>query len=255
MNQKINNILTLCFALFVSTNIAYANDRLPELKVKQLEDSVYLHRSFKRYGGFGLVASNGLVVLDAKAAYIIDTPSSAEDTEKLVNWIRDRGFSIKASISTHFHDDSTAGVEWLNSNSIPTYASKMTNELLKKVGEAQTNNSFREPIFWLVEDKIEVFYPGAGHTQDNVVVWMPKQRVLFGGCFVKAKSLGNLSDAVIEAWPASAEKLISRYGSARLVVPGHGKVGDASLLQRTWELAYAAMKSNKPVHPPANASN
>ena len=51
---------------------------------------------------------------------------------------------------------------------------------------------------------------------------MPEQKILFGGCFVKPEGLGNLSHAVIEEWPASAEKLIARYGTAKLVVPGHG---------------------------------
>jgi glyoxylase-like metal-dependent hydrolase (beta-lactamase superfamily II) len=252
--RKMKNILVLYFSLFVSVNIAFANDALPDLKIRLLEDGVYLHTSYKKVHGFGLVASNGLVVLDDKNAYIIDTPTSSEDTEKLVSWIKERGSTIKGSISTHFHGDSTAGVEWLNSNSIPTYASEMTNELLNKHGRSQTKNSFSEASFWLVKDKIEVFYPGAGHSPDNVVVWMPKQGILFGGCFVKPKNLGNLSDAVIEAWPESAEKLISRYGNAKIVVPGHGKAGDVSLLGRTRDLANAAMRSKKSKQPIANES-
>lgn len=233
----------LLVSLMVLGNIACANENVPELRIKQLDDGVYLHTSFKRFEGFGLVASNGLVVLDDKSAYIIDTPVSPGDTEKLVNWFKARGFTISSSISTHFHDDSTAGVAWLNSKSIPTYASEQTNELLRESGKTETKNSFSETRFWLVTDKIEVFYPGAGHSLDNVVVWLPKQRILFGGCFVKSKSLGNLSDAVVEAWPASAEQLISRYGDARFVVPGHGRVGDASLLARTKQLANAALDS------------
>ena len=74
---------------------------------------------------------------------------------------------------------------------------------------------------------------------------MPKQKILFGGCFVKRASLGYLGDAVIEAWPKSAENLIVRYWDAKLVVPGYGSVGDPLLLKRIKELAIEKLASNK----------
>lgn len=220
--------------LFGTLNLAAAGEPLPDLKIEELQEGIYLHTSFEEYKGYGVVSKNGLVVLDGRKAYLIDTPVSAGDTEKLVNWLKERGFTIGGSISSHFHDDSAIGIEWLNSKSIPTYASKLTNELLKKKGKVQAKHSFEGASFWLVKNKIEVFYPGAGHTQDNVVVWMPDQKILFGGCFVKPDGLGNLSDANLEAWPESAKKVMSRYSHAKVVVPSHSEIGDASLLTRTW---------------------
>lgn len=239
------NAVILCLFLFIFSNISCADESLTELKITQLGEGVYLHTSFHKDNVFSVVASNGLVVVDNNSAYIIDTPVSSQDTVKLASWIEENGFTIKGSISTHFHDDSTGGIEWLNSKSIPTYASRMTNELLNRDGRAQATNSFDEVSFWLVKGTIEAFYPGAGHSQDNLVVWMPKQKVLFGGCFVKKASLGYLGDAVIKAWPESAENLIVRYGDAKLVVPGHGTVEGASLLERTRDLAMQELASNK----------
>jgi hypothetical protein len=37
--------------------------------------------------------------------------------------------------------------------------------------------------------KCESFFPGAGHTRDNLAVWLPQQRVLFGGCFLKSVTI------------------------------------------------------------------
>ncbi len=243
-------ILVLAFS-----KITFAEELLPDLKVEKIEDGVYLHTSFEKVEGWGLVASNGLVVLDNKDAYIIDTPMRAEDTEALVQWVQDNGFIAKASISTHFHGDSAAGIPYLNSVSIPTYASKLTNELIHKEDREQAKYSFDSTSYWLVEDKIEVFYPGAGHTKDNVVVWMPDKKVLFGGCFVKHKSLGYLGDSVLESWPASAEKLLSKYASVKLVVPGHGAVGDISLLEETKRLAVEGVVSRKSPQHDHNASS
>lgn len=246
------NVFFTLLLLFISMNRVFADDDLPDLKIQKLTDSVYLHTSYKFVNGFGLVDSNGLVVLVRNDAYIVDTPWSAEDTEKLMKWIEGRGFTVIASVSTHFHDDRTAGIEFLNSKSIPTYASKLTNSLLKKAGKVQATNSFNDDGFWLVKDQIEVFYLGAGHSQDNVVVWLSNQRILFGGCFIRAKetaSLGNKSDAVINAWSESAENLQSKYGNANLVIPGHGNVGDVSLLEHTRKLAAEAVTSHKSMQP------
>lgn len=238
-------ISLLFLVLIVSITCSKADYALPELKVEKLDDSVYLHTSFERYEGFGLVASNGLVFLDGNDAYIIDTPSSPQDTEKLVLWFKDKGFTIKAGVSSHFHSDSSIGIEWLNSQSIPTYVHSMTNALLAETGKAQASHSFSESSYWLLKDKIEVFYPGAGHSRDNVVVWLPEQKILFGGCFVKQESIGNLEDAVLEDWPGSAENLIARYGKAGWVVPGHGQVGDARLLESTRQLALSALAEHE----------
>lgn len=243
----------LSLLLLTLTSLCFAENTIPELKVEKIEDGIYLHTSFKKVEGWGLVASNGLVVLDNKDAYIIDTPMTTQDTESLTKWIQEHGFITKGSISTHFHGDSAAGIPYLNTVSIPTYASRLTNELIHKDGREQAKHSFGGTSFWLVKDKIEVFYPGAGHTQDNVVVWMPQQKTLFGGCFVKSKSLGYLGDAALDSWPTSAEKLISRYSTAKFVVPGHGAVGDTSLLTETLNLALDGIAAKKSTQPKASA--
>ena len=236
-------LLWLCTA----TNSAIAaTDALPDLEIQQLTDKVYLHTSYKVVEGFGLVDSNGLVVVVNNGAYIIDTPWSAQDTEKLLAWLEARNLTVKGSVSTHFHEDRTAGIQFLNSQNIPTYASTLTNALLMKAGKAQASHTF-ESNLWLVKDQIEVFYPGPGHSQDNIVVWLPNQGVLFGGCFIRAaetRSLGNVSDAFVSRWPDSAEKLMFRYKTAQLVVPGHGKVGDAALLKHTRDLALEASNTS-----------
>lgn len=242
----------LFFALLLTAFIgsAFADDKLPDLKIGKLADDVYLHTSYKVVDGYGLVDSNGLVVLDHKDAYILDTPWSAEDTEELLAWIKAKGFTPKASISTHFHEDRTAGIAVLNAKQIPTYASVMTNQLLDKMGRTQAKHTFDNSDFWLVKNRIEAFYPGPGHSEDNLVVWLPQQKILLGGCFVRSAestNLGNVADANVSQWPQSAEKLKSKFQQAKLVVPGHGKVGDASLLEHTRELALAA--STKPANP------
>ncbi|WP_312959674.1 PST family subclass B1 metallo-beta-lactamase [Stutzerimonas nitrititolerans] len=232
-------------ALFVVMfcGLARASDSLPELRIEKIAEDVYLHTSFQQVEGYGLVDANGLVVLGGQGAYIIDTPWSERDTAALVAWLKERNYQVKASVSTHFHDDRTAGIEYLNAISVPTYASARTNALLKQNDKALATETFDDAPLWLLEGKVEVFYPGAGHSVDNLVVWLSERKLLNGGCFVRAAAagtLGNTADAVVSEWAASAERLQRRYPDAQLVIPGHGVPGDVSLLEHTRKLAVAA---------------
>ena len=66
-------------------------------------------------------------------------------------------------------------------------------------------------------------YPGKGHTEDNIVVWLPQYNILVGGCLVKstsAKDLGNVADAYVNEWSTSIENVLKRYRNINVVVPG-----------------------------------
>ena len=57
------------------------------------------------------------------------------------------------------------------------------------------------------------YYPGPGHTSDNITVGIDGTDIAFGGCLIKdskAKSLGNLGDADTEHYAASAARLVRR---------------------------------------------
>ena len=236
--QRILAILTMLLMAH-----AAADEEIPGLEVDKIEDGIYLHRSYSRVDGFALVRANGIVVDDGENAYMVDTPWSARDTEKLVTWIRESGFTLQGSISTHSHEDRAAGIEWLNAHGFSTHAFAMTNQFLEKAGKAKAANSFADKTLILGDGLIEAFYPGPGHTEDNIVVWIPGSEILYGGCFVRSlesRGLGYTGEANIEAWPASVEKVLQKYPEAKVVVPGHGKAGDLRLLRHTKELSESA---------------
>lgn len=226
---------------------AVADDEIPGLQIEEIQNNVYLHKSYSHVDGFGWVSSNGLVVADNGKAFIIDTPWSGRDTEKLVAWIREKNFTLQGSISTHSHEDRAAGIKWLNSHAIPTYASALTNEFLQKEEKATAVNSFESEEFLLGGGYMEAFYPGPGHTEDNIVVWLPESEILFGGCLVRslnARTLGNTREANIEEWASSVEQVLTRYPDVKLVIPGHGNPGDLQLLIHTMTLAESAAKDS-----------
>jgi glyoxylase-like metal-dependent hydrolase (beta-lactamase superfamily II) len=227
--------------LFLVSGFAYANSE--KIKITKLADNVYQHISYKVVEPWGKVGASGLVVVDGNDAYIIDTPWGQEPTEELISWINSKGFVIKSTVVTHFHEDASSGIPLFNKSNIRTYATRKTNTLLSLKDKQQSSHEISNNTFELLKGTIEIFYPGKGHTEDNIVVWLPKDKILFGGCFVKSihsKNLGNIKDASIDIWPASIQKVINKYPNVETVVPGHGKVGDINLLMHTAKLALGA---------------
>ena len=216
------------------------------LEIEALAPGVYLHTSFKRVEGCGLVDSNGLIVVENRQAYIIDTPWSEDDTESLLSWLADQGYEVMASVSTHSHEDRTAGIKLLNSKLIPTYASELTKALLVREGRPAPSHTFEGDDYTLGKGFIELYYPGAGHTEDNIVAWLPKSKILFGGCIVRShewEGLGYVGDASISSWANSIKNIKSKKYDIKTIVPGHGSVGMPDILDHTIELAQSA--SNK----------
>lgn len=223
--------------LFLSCS-AFAKDS--QLKITQLADNVYQHISYKKIEPWGMVGATGLIVVDGNNAHIIDTPWTQKGTEKLFAWITSKNLMLKSSIITHFHEDASGGISFLNASKIKTYATTLTNNLLDSNHREKSSDEISSTTFELVKNTIEIFYPGAGHTQDNIVVWLPKNDILFGGCFIKSlnsTNLGNTKDASLKDWPTSIQRVINKYPSIKIVVPGHGKAGGMNLLKHTQRLA------------------
>ena len=64
---------------------------------------------------------------------------------------------------------------------------------------------------------VELFYPGAAHSTDNLVVYVPSANVLYGGCAVhelSSTSAGNVADADLAEWPTSVERIQKHYPEA-----------------------------------------
>src|SRR5678815_4996083 len=99
--------------------------------------------------------------------------------------IRDSHKRVVLCIATHYHDDRTGGLDILRSRGVRTYATEQTWRLAHEKGEREAE--FRmggDTAFAVGGLTFRTYYPGEGHTGDNIVVWFPKSRVLCGGCLV-----------------------------------------------------------------------
>ena len=234
--------------LFIPNILLASNDGSKKFRIEKLSNNVYQHISYKRVEPWGLIGASGLIIINGSEAHLIDTPWTTKATKQLIKWAESKGLTVKSAVVTHFHEDASGDIPLLNDLKIETYATSLTNKLLKENKKEVSSNVISSDTFEFIDSVASVFYPGAGHSEDNVVVWLPKEKILFGGCFVKSlhnKTLGYTGDANIDEWPNSIQKVINRYPDIELVVPGHGKAGGVSLLTHTQKLALSAKTSKK----------
>ena len=77
--------------------------------------------------------------------------------------------------------------------------------------------------------RVQLHHYGAGHTTGDTLVYLPDQRLLFAGDLVCNQVLPNAMDGDPLHWPhvlQAAGRL-----AIDLIVPGHGAIGDASMLR------------------------
>jgi glyoxylase-like metal-dependent hydrolase (beta-lactamase superfamily II) len=233
----------LAFLAAALAGTAYAADPAEEvrlgsdLEVRLLRPGYWLHVSKDGQG----IPANGMIVRTPKGLLLVDTGWTEGQTERLVAWgERALGAFFVQAIVTHSHGDRTGGLPALTRRGIPVAALDLTIDKLRATVERTPRTLLtaaapvhRDPLGF------EAFYPGPGHAADNIVVWFPAPRILFGGCLVKSEAatdLGHTADADLLSWPRAVKAVLDRYPAAVLVVPGHGAVSTTAALTHTIDL-------------------
>jgi metallo-beta-lactamase class B len=116
----------------------------------------------------------------------------------------------------------------------------MTIDIAKSKHLPVPVHGFKDSLILHLGDKpINCYYLGAAHSLDNIVVWIPTEQILFAGCMVKSlktKDLGNIADGDLNEYPKTVDKLIDKFPTAKIVIPGHGQFGGLDLIKHTRNL-------------------
>ncbi|HJW08345.1 MAG TPA: subclass B1 metallo-beta-lactamase [Holophagaceae bacterium] len=215
----------------------------PGLWVAPLAKGVWVTSFTHRLDKDTMYPANGLVVDAADGAMLVDPGWEPAQAKALLAWAqRTLTHPVRRAIITHSHEDRSAGIAVLAEAGIPSYGLARTRELLLQKRRAPVEAlPDLETKPWRGAGGLEVRFPGPGHAPDNLVVWVPSAKVLYGGCLLKsttAPGLGNLEDADLDQWPRTMHRVREAYPDVRIQVPGHGTVeGDA--IAHTLELLAA----------------
>ncbi|MBN2502440.1 MAG: MBL fold metallo-hydrolase [Anaerolineales bacterium] len=275
MMRKFIPLSSLLLALLISGCQSYSSPGLEtnpiptfinvaldaELSIKQISPNAY-----EITHAYPWPANALLVEMADGSLVLVDTPYTPAATQQVIEWAEARfGERQITAINGHFHVDNLGGNAYLVEQGIPVYGSDLTVQLLAERGEANR----AQTVAWLensgqqhyadghaaiplvppthtfpLEDGlklqfgdkvVQIIYPGPAHSLDNVVVYFPDYRLMFGGCMIQSgEEIGNTADADLEAWPASVEHL--RQYDFDILVPGHGDRLDPALLDHTLDV-------------------
>ncbi|HEX5677679.1 MAG TPA: subclass B1 metallo-beta-lactamase [Alcanivorax sp.] len=235
--------LLLLFGLLISgCQSTHHPQADPGLQVEQLRPGVWMHTSYNTFNGV-LYPSNGLIVREGDHLVLLDSAWGADATEELLVWIDDEiGLPVDRALSTHFHDDRTGGVDVLEAAGIEVWSHPMTQRLSAEEGNPVPPHALagiEAPGSTVSFGSLEVLYPGGGHARDNIMVWLPEHKILYGGCAVRELAtdhLGNTADADLAYWPRAIRNAQEQYPDAETVIPGHGEPGGPELLEHMHQL-------------------
>jgi len=195
------------------------------LSIKHVVANCYVFTTYSEIEG-GKYPANGMYVITDQGALLMDTPWDTTQFKPLADSIEARHHKkIIYVLATHFHDDRAGGLAYYEAHSALTWSSALTKQwcILNRKDFAK-HTFVSDTVFNIGNCKFQVFYPGKGHSPDNIVVWFPDQKLLYGGCFIKStetESIGNLSDADTHAWAISAKRVQKKFKDAAYVIPGH----------------------------------
>lgn len=209
-----------------------------DLQIIPLSANAYLHVSWSTLPEYGRFNDNGLIYINNKEAVIFDTPPDDSLSRLLLKWFAGNfpGVTIKAIVATHFHSDCLGGLKTFHANGITSYAHQLTNQLIRSDSVERPQKDFSKTLRLRIgKEDILCQYFGEGHSRDNIVGWVPAEKILFGGCMIKAMDAGrgNLGDAVLSEWSNTVKRVRSEFGKALVVIPGHGDYGGPELLDYT----------------------
>jgi metallo-beta-lactamase class B len=232
-------ILTITFISF-SANI-FGQTKEAKLKISHLTGDFYIYTSYNTYEG-SQIPANGMYLITKNGVVMFDTPWDTTQFQPLLNSIQLRhNKSVTMCIATHWHSDRTEGLEFYRNQGIKTYTTFLTDELSKKNNKKRAEYLIeRDTIFNAGQYSFETYYPGQGHTADNIVIWFDKERILYGGCLIKgadAENLGYLGDANVSAYYATLKKVQEKYPNPKHIIISHSEWNNLNSLNHSIKLA------------------
>lgn len=243
MNLK--RLFLTIILIFITNNLSLSqNNRIViagDLELQPITSNCYRHISYNEMDAYGRVPANGLVYVVQRQALVIDTPWNDDQTKRLFQWLTDSiKVTIKGVIPTHWHVDCMGGLKAVHEMGIPTYAHNLTLKITAEKELPVPKIGFQDSLEIPIGDKtVKCRFLGGGHTVDNFVIWIPEEKILFGGCMIKslnARNPGFTGDGDLAAYPVTLKKVLNTFPEAKIVIPGHGRPGSLDLVKHTLDL-------------------
>lgn len=209
--------------------------------VVEVADRVFAHVQPETAWGI----NNAGFVVAKDGALLIDTALTERRTHDLLVAVSERTpGSRRTLVNTHYHGDHTNGNCWLPDATIIAHESCRQAMLdagldsIRRFPDVDYGVVVHRPPFVTFREQLTVwtgsirselrFAGGPAHTTGDVVCWLPEERVLFAGDLAFNGAQPYALAGSVTGFLATIEWLLGL--EPRVVVPGHGLVGDRKML-------------------------
>ncbi len=239
-------ILAITFIFSFTTIFGQTNEE--KLKISHLTGDFYIYTTYNTYEG-SQIPANGMYLITNNGVVLFDTPWDTTQFQPLLDSIKLRhNKSVTLCIATHWHSDRTEGLEYYKKQGIKTYTTILTDELSKKNNKKRAEYLIeKDTVFNVGNYLFETYYPGQGHTADNIVLWFNKQKILYGGCLIKgadAESLGYLGDANVTEYESTLKKVQTKCPKPKFIIISHSDWNNIKSLKHSIQLAKKLKNKN-----------
>ncbi len=219
------------------------------LKITRLTGDFYIYTTYNLYQGEKIPA-NGMYLITSNGVVLFDTPWDTTQFQPLLDSIQlKHQKNVVLCFATHWHSDKTAGLEYYRQQGIKTYTTVLTDELSKKNNKKRAEFLMaNDTVFKSGEYSFETYYPGQGHTEDNIVIWFKKERILYGGCLIKgadAEDLGYTDDGNVTEYAATLKKVQKKCRQPKFIVIAHSDWNNINSLKHSIMMAKKLKKKSK----------
>ncbi len=240
MNMREPTLAAIIICLLALTK-AVGQTAQDNLKITHLTGDFYIFTTYNLYQN-SRIPANGTYLVTREGVVLFDTPWDTTQFQPLLDSIRIKhDKNVILSFATHFHEDRTGGLGYYKKLGIKTYTTKKTDLLSKQTGKARAEFLIdQDTTFTIGQYSFQTYFPGHGHTADNIVIWFEKEKILHGGCLIKSvndNTLGNLADANISEYATTVKNVLKKCRDPKFVIPGHDEWVSTESVNHTLKMA------------------
>ena len=232
-------ILTIAFTFTLTRIFGQAEEA--KLKISHLTGDFYIYTTYNTYEE-SQVPANGMYLVTNNGVVMFDTPWDTTQFQPLLDSIKlKHNKRVVMCFATHWHSDKTAGLEYYRQQGVKTYTTVLTDELSKRNNKKRAEFLMaKDTVFTVGQFSFETYYPGEGHTADNIIIWFKKEKILYGGCLVKgvdAENLGYLGDANVTEYASTLKKVQKKCRKPTFIIIAHSDWKNINSLKHSLMMA------------------
>jgi glyoxylase-like metal-dependent hydrolase (beta-lactamase superfamily II) len=187
------------------------------------------------------------IIIGRDGIFVIDTLISAKEEKRFIGDIRAVSDKpIRYVVNTHYHLDHTFGNSEFKKLGTIIISHTLDKVSLQNKGEGALNNA---GTFGLTEqdmegtkiaaptvifngtmkidlgdEKVELLYKGASHTEGSILVYLSDKKVLFAGDTLFTGYHPYMADGDIKGWIETLDDILKM--NVDTIIPGHGPISE-----------------------------